>query len=338
MTLAVVHATGGPRKLGRAQGEAFAEGIAAALSFYAELARARGTDLGAVGARALPYLEAARGRVPELVEELEGLVEGAGISLEEGLVLNCFEEVWPAEACTTIVHGRFLLHAEQWYAGHDRVGVVVGTPDYGPAFVSPTCMGFLPAVGLSAAGFAQGIDSLSARDDRVGVPRVFVSRLALGAPGLPAAVAAACSEGRAGGYAHVLAGSGRSVAVETTAADHDVLEPATVHTNHFLSPRLQDVARPPSRGSRARLERARELLHRSPPTTLEDCARLLADHDAEPQSVCVHEDGLDAEGTVFGMAVDTVEGTMIVSDGRPCEARWERFAPAGTASEARRVG
>ncbi|HEX2235823.1 MAG TPA: C45 family peptidase, partial [Actinomycetota bacterium] len=318
MTLSVVHASGSPRELGRAYGDAFGGGIGAALGFYAELAHAAGTDIGALGRRALPYLEAARARVPELVEELEGLVEGAGISLHEGLTLNCLEEVWPADACTTIVHGRFLLHAEQWYAGHDQVGVVVASPDDGPAFVSPTCMGFLPAVGLSAAGFAQGIDSLSARDDRIGVPRVLVSRLALGAPGLPAAVAAACSEGRAGGYAHVLAGSGRDMVVETTAQEHDVLEPATAHTNHYLSARLGGVGRPPGAGSRGRLERARELVRDSPVATLEDCGRVLSDHDADPRSICVHAEGWDADATVFGMAVDTVAGTMIVSDGRPC--------------------
>ena len=44
---------------------------------------------------------------------------------------------------------------------------------------SPTVAACLPAVGINGAGLAQGIDSLSARDDRVGIPRVLVSRHAL---------------------------------------------------------------------------------------------------------------------------------------------------------------
>ncbi|HEX2235010.1 MAG TPA: hypothetical protein VHK89_01940, partial [Actinomycetota bacterium] len=66
--------------------------------------------------------------------------------------------------------------------------------------------------------------------------------------------------------------------------------------------------------------------------------RVLSDHDADPRSICVHAEGWDADATVFGMAVDTVAGTMIVSDGRPCEGRWEMFAAPGTPSEARLVG
>ncbi len=118
--------------------------------------------------RATPYIDAARAALPDLVDELEGLAEGAGVTFEEIAFLNCMEEVWNFEACTTMVHGRFFLHAEQWYAGHDDVTVVFAAPDGGPGFVSPTCSGFLPAVGISAAGFAQGIDSLSADDDTVG--------------------------------------------------------------------------------------------------------------------------------------------------------------------------
>ncbi len=81
------------------------------------------------------------------------------------------EEVWDFEACTTMVHGRFFMHAEQWYAGHDHVTVVIAAPDGAPGFVSPTCSGFLTAVGVSASGFAQGINSLSGRTIWSGPPR-----------------------------------------------------------------------------------------------------------------------------------------------------------------------
>jgi isopenicillin-N N-acyltransferase-like protein len=326
VSLGVTHVGGAPRALGRGQGEAFAAAIHGALSFYRDLAESQEADLDAMAAEALRHLEAARGAVPQLVEELEGLVEGAGISLEEGLVLSCMEEVWPTESCTSLVHGNFLLHAEQWYASHSDIGVIIAKPDEGPAFASPTCVGFLPAVGISAAGFAQGIDSLSAHDERVGIPRLFVSRLAIGAPGLTAAVAAACSSGRAGGYAHVLATHDRRLVVETSACREAIIDDIGAHTNHYLSETLREVAGPASAGSRARLDRACELLRQAPPASLEDCARILSDHEGEPQTICLHEEGLDASGTVFGMACDVVTGRMIVSDGPPCAARWEEFA------------
>jgi isopenicillin-N N-acyltransferase-like protein len=338
MTLDVVHARGTHRALGRAQGEAFGGAIQSTCGFYRRVAAAKGGDFDALGAAALPYLDAARTRTPELVDELVGLVEGAGITLEAGLALNCMEEVWDLDSCTTMVHGSFFMHAEQWYAGHSSIGVVVAEPEDGPTFVSPTCVGFLPAVGMSAAGFAQGIDSLTADDERVGVPRVIVSRLALGAPGFAAAIAAACTSGRAGGYAHVLATPQQCVAVETSATRHAVMEGAGAHTNHYLSEELAGLWGRGSDGSRVRLARARELLEHAPPSSLEDCTRLLSDHGDGAESICHHEDGgFDAVGTVFGMACDLVTGRVLVSDGPPCRGKWEDLA-VPTSLAARRVG
>ena len=334
MSVAVARAAGTPRRMGRAQGEALAEGIGSALRFYAQLARGRESTMAAASA---PFIDAARASVPDLVEEMAGLAEGAGISFEEAAILNCMEEVWTFEACTSISHGAFLLHAEQWYAGHDSIGVVVSEPDGGPAFVSPTCAGFLPAVGMNASGFAQGIDSLAASDDRIGTPRVAISRLALGATDLDAAMAAATLPGRAGGYAHFLMSGERSVVVETTATTHNTIEGADAHTNHYLADPAVPV-RAASRGSKARLERARDLLENAPPSSLEDCARLLADHDAQPESICVHEDGLEGSATVFAMACDVTTGRMLVSDGSPCLGRWDEFEVPGFVARSARVG
>jgi Acyl-coenzyme A:6-aminopenicillanic acid acyl-transferase len=196
-------------------------------------------------------------------------------------------------------------------------------------------VGFLPAVGASAAGFAQGIDSLRARDDRIGIPRVFVARLALVAPDITAAAAGACKPGRAGGYAQVLATADHSLVVESSATQEALIHGIRAHTNHYLSRSLEPVAAPPSAGSRARLERARELLEHSPPSSLEDCARILSDHDGGPETICLHEEGIDASGTVFGMACDLASGEMIVSDGPPCAARWEAYAIPASRERAR---
>ncbi|MDQ3620070.1 MAG: C45 family peptidase [Actinomycetota bacterium] len=334
MSVAVARAAGTPRRMGRAQGEAMAEGIGSALRFYAQLARGRE---GAMAAASAPFIDAARASVPDLVEEIAGLAEGAGISFEEAAILNCMEEVWTFEACTSMSHGAFLLHAEQWYAGHDSIGVVVAEPDGGPSFVSPTCAGFLPAVGMNASGFAQGIDSLAAGDDRIGTPRVAISRLVLGAANLTAAIAAATLPGRAGGYAHFLMSGERSVVVETTATTHNTIEGADAHTNHYFADPAVPV-RPASHGSKARLERARDLLENAPPSSLEDCARLLADHDARAGSICVHEDGPEGSATVFAMACEVTTGRMLVSDGSPCLGRWNEFEVPGFVPRSARVG
>jgi isopenicillin-N N-acyltransferase like protein len=330
VSLTVCEAAGSPKRVGEQYGEALAGAVTAALGYYEALAAAKGIDLQDLSAGAARFIDAARLTLPRVVDELEGLAAGAGIPLDAAVFLNCLEEVWPdegdrlTEACTTIVAGPFLLHAEQWYGGHEQIGVITARPEGVPPFVSPTCAGFMPAVGMNASGFAQGIDSLTASDDAVGIPRVMISRLTLGAHDLEGAISAACTPGRAGGYAHVLASVDHNVVVETSASTAAILDGVAAHTNHYLS--RTPMARPPSAGSAARLARAQQLLVERPPATLEDCTDLLADHEGSPESICVHETGIDGSATVFGMACDVENRRMVVSDGSPCCGRWEEFA------------
>ena len=339
MTLPLVHAGGNNGAMGRAHGRVLATEIHAAASFYNKLAQ-RKAGLGPAYEQLGPFIDATKQHLPRLADEVEGLAEGAEIDAEVAWFFNCMEEVWPFEACTTLVTDRWLMHAEQWYAGHVGVGVVVARPDNGPAFISPTCAGFLPAVGLNAAGFAQGIDSLTTTDDRIGIPRLIVSRSSLGAQNLQDAVTNATRAQRAGGYSHVLAANGQTLIVETTATRSATLVEERAHTNHVLSRDLAPVASDSSDGSLARLNRAVELLETSPPKSIEDCMRLLGDHDSQPQSICHHEgQDLAASATVFGMICDLQTGVVAVSGGRPCSSEWEEHVvPGFVSAEASHVG
>jgi isopenicillin-N N-acyltransferase-like protein len=325
LSFVIAETAGDPRALGRAQGEASAAQIVDSWAFYERMAAGKSIDLDVAGRDAVRILDNARSSVPAAVAEIEGLAEGSGVSFQTIALLNCMEEVWPwaPESCTTMVAGRFLMHAEQWFAGHSEITVIIAHPDDAPAFVSPTCAGFLPAVGMSSSGFAQGIDSLSAADDGFGIPRVAISRLALGARDVEAAIGAACTQGRAGGYAHVLATTDRQLVLETSASTAMVLNRVTAHTNHYLGTTASIGSE--SAGSVSRLHRAEELLRRNAPQSLEECTELLADHHGRPQSICLHEDGIDGDGTVFGMACDLKSGHMMVSDGSPCAGKWHEF-------------
>src|SRR5207302_3770744 len=136
-------------------------------------------------------------------------------------------------------HGPILGHNEQWYAGDaGNVAVVMARPDDGVPFASPTVAACLPAVGLNGAGGGQAIMSLVADDDRVGVPRVLVSRGSLEATSAADAVDRATPPGRAGGYAHLFAfPRGDAFTVETSATRHAVLRDP-IHTNHYLDAEL----------------------------------------------------------------------------------------------------
>jgi isopenicillin-N N-acyltransferase like protein len=335
VSLVRVEVRGSHVEVGRAYGEAAAEQIADAVRFYDEV---MDEGIAAIAERTGPYIDAARRSLPHLVEEMEGVAEGSGRAFEEIAVLNCLEEVYEFEACTSVASGRFLLHAEQWYAGHTGISVLVGGPDGAPPFVSPTCAGFLPVVGMNACGIALGVDSLSTKDDRVGVPRVLVSRHVLSATSLTRARAHADLSDRAGGYAYVLANADERVVVETTATRATTVDDTNAHTNHCLADETRELAQEPGEGSIARLLRATELSDR-PLRSVTDCMGLLSDHVGGRQAICFHGEKPTDSATVFGMVCDLANGLVYASDGPPCEGRWETFrVPAFRSRELRRVG
>ena len=138
---------------------------------------------------------------------------------------------------------------------------------------------------MNSHGGAQGIGSLNASDDSVGVPRVFVSRSALESIDRHDAVTRAGIPTRAGGYGHVFAfAGGDAFTVETTGEQLAVLDGPGPHTNHYESD-LAELA-PPRRAARLA---ARELL-RAPPAETGGLMDIMRDHESTPQAICLHPD------------------------------------------------
>jgi isopenicillin-N N-acyltransferase-like protein len=176
-------------------------------------------------------------------------------------------------------------------------------------------------VGINGHGVAQGIGSLTATDDGIGIPRVLVSRHSLEARHRSDAVERASIPGRAGGYGHVFAFPGGDlVTIETTAQRHATLR-SGLHTNHYEDPELAELAPPPSEGSVSRLERLRELTVERDPRSAEDLMDMMRDHGSAPQSICLHpdaEEGDEASACVFSMVIDVEARRMWVTSGNPC--------------------
>ncbi len=311
------------------------------LAFHRERLAALGAPTAALEGLLSPFLAASRAAVPDLVAQLEGMAAGAGADLWELLALNALEELEPLlegspaapERCSTLTvssaDSTLLGHNEQWYSGDAGSAVVVleRPTDGRTACASPTVACYLPAVGMNAHGAAQGIDSLVADDDRVGVPRVLVSRHSLDARDTADAVRRATLPGRAGGYGHVLAfRSGEALAIETTATGSAIVDGPGPHANHYLDPELARVAPPPSEGSAGRYARLRELVTASPPQTAGDVMTILADHAAKPDAICLHPrraDDPEASAVLFSMVCDVRAGRMWVAAGNPCTTPYE---------------
>ena len=112
-----------------------------------------------------------------------------------------------------------------------------------------------------------------------------------------------------------------AVGIEACAVTCEVRVPHPVHTNHALDRAVAEVAEAPSERSLSRFRRAAALLERDAPATAQDAMRILADHGAARQDICVQPDpaeGDEASAIQFGMVCDVGAGVMWLAPGQPC--------------------
>jgi hypothetical protein len=331
-------------------GKALADGHARSVEFTRRYTRRHGLADRDLEPLLAPYVAAARTALPRLVSHIEGLAEGSRLPFIDVFAVNAFEELYavlelsvppppgiviapappptPIERCTDLVlrtpGGTILAHNEQWYAGDDGgVAVVVERPESEEevAIVAPVAVGTLPLVGMNARGGALGLMSLSGTDERVGVPRALLGRDGVEAVDRSDAVRRATRPHRAGGYSYMYAfPGGDAFTLEVTATRHGLVEWQT-HTNHALDASVAEVSEPASDGSLSRFARASALVDEPGAETVHDAMRLLSDHGAEGQHICVHPDPSDAEegsAIQFGMVCDVEAGVMWLAPGQPC--------------------
>jgi isopenicillin-N N-acyltransferase like protein len=270
-----------------------------------------------------PLLESPEGELLFL-QKKEGYTRPPGMQGPDPRVDRC------SSLTVRLGETTLIAHNEHWLAGDlGNVAVVVDIPTDGRAPVaSPTVVCCLPAVGVNAHGGGQGIGSLTASDDGVGVPRVLVSRSALEARDRADAIARAAMRRRAGGYGHVCAFPDDAFTIETSGREHRVIDRPGAHTNHYLSEDLARLAPPPSEGSLARLDRLETLLEDLRPTAPEGLMEIMRDHGSSPQAICLHPDpgeGEEASAVMFSMVADVGARRMWVTAGNPCESDYEEI-------------
>lgn len=363
--LRVVRATGDAASRGQQVGRELRDLINESIDFYQRYLSRRGISTRALQELLTPYLVAAESTFPGYMATLKGMSVGAMVPVLELFAVNTFEELEPLLepqdgqplflqrkegvfepppeperghcASFTVVGPDFtiLAHNEHWLAGDaGNVAVIVDIPDDRPvAIASPTIVGCLPAVGVNSHGGAQGIGSLVASDDRLGVPRVLVSRHSLEAIDREDAIVRAGLPERAGGYGHVFAfAGGDAFAVETTATSVAVVDGPGPHTNHYIDAGLARFGPSPPDWSTGLLNHMASMLEQRRPTRIEDVMDILRDHEHAPDSICLHpeaEEGDEASTVVFSMVAELEEGRMWVAPGNPCEQEYEEVDLTG---------
>jgi isopenicillin-N N-acyltransferase-like protein len=231
-----------------------------------------------------------------------------------------------------------LLAGQTWDLATDNMPYVVGVeriPDAGPRTWSLTTVGCLSLIGLNEHGIAVGTTNIRTIDSRPGVTYLSMIHKALGARGLPDAIAAISSAQRAGAHFYWLIcaatvagaeGRERAFAIECTPTlvdTFELCEGTYVHTNHCMIPAHVAIeGNTPSASSHARQGRLEQLIAAdSGQADLDVAKRWLADR-ANGENAISRKDfaGISSNGAVV---VEPGSRTIHVCHGPPHECGLE---------------
>ncbi len=288
-------------------------------------------------------------RYPQYYEELEGMSQGANVPLEDLMVLNSMEAVTSdalhLTKCTSLAVNQecsleqhvLVGHNEDWLPEDEPdVYLVHVSPDDEPPFLAMTYGGLLPNIGFNSYGIAQCCDSVYAKDSRIGIPRIIVSRAVLGVHTPGEAIRQTLAPQRAAGYNHLLATeSGELYNVEVSAHHFAVLhspDGRIVHTNHYLDSHMRAIEDEPDEliETRVRAARAERLLRLNCGHTRESLQAILRDHVNYPDSICNHSvqfiPPMDREKTICSLIMDLTTREMQLAWGTPCVNQYHTYA------------
>ena len=348
----MIEVAGSHREMGRQIGEATRD----LLRELVEVVTDR-INVGRAGHQSISNrqaLEVARGSIayaaeyaPELMSEVEGMAEGAGLTAEQVMLVNVRNQI-PAAidgACTGVVVEPESAELRTGIAGQnwdndpamDRFSVVlIRRPHGAPAHMNFTQPGVIGYMGLNESGLGVIMNTLPAPARGVGVPWYFlVRRMYLHSSlndvtdevrrarrAIPANVALLTAEGAAD--------------LEVTVDDVHVLRAdgggVLVHTNHCVHPELAHINEkfPELIQSTPRMSRAASLLGKhGDGVRVEHVKSLLSDHLDYPTSICRHENDHPGDGhwtSVVSMIVEPAHGTMHLTRGNPCSNPYEVYS------------
>jgi len=293
---------------------------------------------------ALQSLALAQQYDDQIVEELRGIADVTGISLEDLMLLQVRNQMKaePAGGCTSFSvadtyakEGRPLV-GQNWDNDPELdqyTMVITRRPTGKPAMMCVTQVGLVAYIGLNDAGLGACLNTLPAPSREIGVPHYFTLRGIYQADSLAAAVQAVERAQRAIPANIMMITPQGPANLEVTCDEVYVLQDADqlTHTNHCLHPELREVNTqfPELIESGPRKDRIDQLLQTAETRPgIAEMKQYLADHDGYPKSICRHPNDHPENGfwtTVFSVIVDVEAGQLHISRGNPCECDYEIY-------------
>ncbi|MDR1827635.1 MAG: C45 family peptidase [Methylobacteriaceae bacterium] len=340
---------GSPHERGIAYGRQAAERIGVGLALYRELFQAyAGMTWEEAVKRAGLFEASIEAYLPETLEEMRGIAEGAGVSYGDILALNCRSELMfaLADGCTSVVippdstrDGKtYIAQTWDWLKPAHGAGIILEVrQDPLPALLMVCEAGMVGGKGVNSAGLGCGLNALGIGRGQVGVPLHVLYRGIMNSAKISDAIETVAKAPRAGcGNFSMGSAEGVVLHLEFTPENFDVLMPdagSMAHANAYLSPLFiaEDKLKISFPCSYPRRFRAQKLVNRLEGefTGKLICETVLSDHVNFPDSICSHEDPRDERWsrfcTVYGIVMDLAGRTLLVSAANPCEGNWEEF-------------
>ena len=345
----IVDVSGSGRERGRAHGEALRERIGAGLERWdAQVAERMGIPpaehvAGLLGAtRFLPAIEAA---TPELLQEVRGIADGAGVSFERILAFNLMDEEWwysqargHRHACSLVAvpadEGRGALLAQNMDLPEVMDGgqtILRSTAADGGETVVLTAAGMIGLTGCNSDGLGVCVNTLSMLSHSAdGLPVAFVLRGLLERRSLAGAEAFLRAVAHASGQHYAVAGHGEVAGFECSAGGivaSDGGDGRFWHTNHPLASRDLDPADDDPAGSADSHKRLARLAETGPDIeSADDCEQLLADKRAP---LCVAPESEHKWLTFGSIAMELSSPPLVrIAPGPPDRTPWIDASPA----------
>ncbi len=364
MSWPIVAVAGGPRARGRAYGGAARDRIHGSVALYdAIFAHYTGLAWAQVRERGAAFAEPIDAYDAQLLPEVEGIAEGAGLDAEDVLALNLRTEIMfgldrraarsAARECTAIsaTSPDHMIHAQNWDWKPGARGTCVllaAAPDDRPGFVTLTEGGLLAKCGMNEAGIALTANALISSADRgvPGVPFHAILRRVLTSATLDEAVAAITDAPRASSANYMVSSAeGEAVNLEVGPGGpetaHVTRGPCLAHANHFLWDErpFKDLGRIDGDDSLRRQSVAERSIDGGASRGAVEA--LLRDHEGLPDSVCSHEDpSLPREedyATIASLVMTPHRGEIAVTEGNPCQATFDAYDVGELIGDARAV-
>ena len=345
-----IHVQGSWGDMGRQVGQMFAPLIDRHVEAWLGHVRAEtGCSREAALATAMTYAPAIQSHAPFLWEEIDGIARGAGLPIEQVMLLQARAEVMrhqkdakPALVCTTFaVGGRRTADGAVLYGQNvdlvpflEEFGVVVRQyPKDAPAALFYTTAGLVGHNGLNEAGV--GICANFINDPAgwgEGLPRYMLSRLALREDSAERALAAALRPPRAASRNLLIAdASGVFIDAEVLRKEVGVLratDDLLVHANHLEAPEFAGYETAPENSCHRR-RRLQELLEgAAEPITVGHIQDVYRDHGNAPHGVCAHPFPGRNVQTVASLIGDLTARELHMAKGSPCRAPYATYTLA----------